>query len=86
MVFRAIPQSLLLHKCCISTTEAEVNVDTVVFFPKQIDFPAVTIDNFLTQAAEYIVTILINTPAPTVLSIETGGEPKNDLLKLAYFL
>ena len=60
-----------------------MNVDTVALFPKQIDFPAVKYDYFLTQTEENIITILENTPAPTVPSIEDGDETKNALLKLA---
>ena len=60
-----------------------MNVDTVALFTKQIDFPAVKYDYFLTQTEENIITILENTPAPTVPSIEDGDETKNALLKLA---
>ena len=49
-----------------------MNSDTVVLLPKQIDFPAVKIDNFPNQAAEDIITILDNAPAPTVPSLEYG--------------
>ena len=52
-----------------------MNAATVVFFPKQIDFPAVKMDNFLMQAAEYIITILTNPPAPTFPSPEAGDKP-----------
>ena len=60
-----------------------MNSDTVVFFPKQIYFPAVKINDFLTQAAEEIITILVNPQSPTVTSLEYGHETKNALLKLA---
>ena len=55
-------------KCYISTTGSEVNYGIVVFFPQQIDFPAVKIDAFITLAEKYIIKILANNPAPTVAS------------------
>ena len=60
-----------------------MNSNTVVFFPKQINFPAVKIDDFLTQSAEDIIPILTNPPAPTFTSLESGDETHNALLKLA---
>ena len=51
----------------------------MVLFPKQIDFPAVKIHDFLTQAVEDIITILANTPSPTVLSLEAVYEINNAL-------
>ena len=83
MGYRAITQSLFLRKCYISTTRAEVNTYTVVFFSKYIDFPAVKIDDFLTQAAENIIKVLKNPPAPIVPSFEAGYETNNSILKLA---
>ena len=54
-----------------------------VFFPCQkISFPAVKIDDFLTQAAEDIIKILVNIPTPTVPSLKYAYETKNVLLKL----
>ena len=58
----------------------------MVFFPNQNNFPAVNSDGFLTQAAEDIIIILVNPPAPTVPSIEYGDETNNALLKLALLL
>ena len=52
------------------------------FFSKYIDFPAVKIDDFLTQAAEYRIKILANHTAPTVTSIGYGDETNNVLLQL----
>ena len=60
-----------------------MNADNVVFFPKQINFPAVKIDDFLTRAEEDIIKILANTPEPTVPILEAGNETKNSLLKLS---
>ena len=57
----------------------------MVFFPKQINFTAVKIDDFITQAAEDIIAILTKTPEPTVPSIEAGDETNNTVLKLALF-
>ena len=59
-----------------------MNADTGLLCIK-INFPAVKIDYFLTQAAKDIITILANPPAPTVTNIETGDETNNYLLKLA---
>ena len=53
------------------------------FFSKYIDFPAVKIDDFLTQAAENIIKVLKNPPAPIVPSFEAGYETNNSILKLA---
>ena len=60
-----------------------MNADTLVLFPKQFDFPAVKIDDFLTQAAVYIIKILANTSSPTVPILEARDETNNSLLKLA---
>ena len=70
-------------KCYISTKRSEGNADTVVFFPKQINFPAVKMDAFITQSEEEIIAILANPPEPTVPSIEAGDKTNYDLLKLA---
>ena len=58
-----------------------MKADTVVFFPKQIIFTAVEIDDFLTQLAEDIIKILANPPSPTVPSLKSGDDTKNTLLK-----
>ena len=59
-----------------------MNACTVVFFPKQINIPAVKIDDFLSQSAGNIITIFANTPSPTVPSLEAGDETNKALLKL----
>ena len=59
-----------------------MNADTVVLFPKKIDFPTVNIDGFLTQVVEDIITILKNPPEPKVPSLESGDETNNVQLKI----
>ena len=51
--------------------------------PKQIHFPAVKNDYFLTYAAEDIITVLAKAPAPKLPIFEVDDETKNALLNLA---
>jgi hypothetical protein len=48
--------------CFLPGTRAEVNADTVVFFPKNIVFPKVTTADFLKQVSMNIVSLLANPP------------------------
>jgi hypothetical protein len=67
-------------------TRSVVTSDTVLFFPHEIQFPAVKIDDFLRQAATDLISILTNPPPSTVPSLEAGDTTKNALLKLALLL
>ena len=70
-------------KCYFPITRSERNVDTVTFFPKQIPFPKVTIDDFLRQAATDIVSILAAPPSATSFSLQAGDPIRNALLEIA---
>ena len=73
-------------KCFIPSSRAEVNSDTVAFFPHDIPFPEVKIDDFLRQAATDIITILTHPPPTTVPSLQAGDSTKNAILELASIL
>ena len=67
-------------------TRSEINADTIVFFPHIIDFPKVTPEFFLRQAALDIITLLTNPPPFTVPSLNAGNKTKNAILQLATIL
>ena len=60
--------------CYFPKTRAERVVDTVQFFPHSIPVPAVTLKDFLKQAASDIVTLLKN-PHSTIYPSLTAGDP-----------
>ena len=68
-------------KCYIPSTRHERIADTVTFFPKVIPFPAVTLDDFLRQAASDIISILKN--PSTLPALECGNSTKNAIVKIA---
>ena len=70
-------------RCFIPETRAEVDCDTVEFFPTNIPFPAVKTDDYLKQALTDIVSILTKPPPSTVPSLEAGDETRNAILKIA---
>jgi hypothetical protein len=75
-------------KCFLPTTRAEINADTVAFFPHRIPIPKVTTEDFLQQAALDIISILSspkeeNCPVP---KLEHGDPTRNALLKIALLL
>ena len=72
--------------CYLPATRSVVASDTVSFFPHDILFPEVKIDDFLCQAATDIISILTHPPPSTVPSLEAGETTKNALLKLALLL
>ena len=81
------PNHYRCMQCYIPTTRAEINADTIVFFPKVVDFPTVNIDSFLRQAATDIITLLTNPPTKTPLpSLEAGNSTRNAILQLATIL
>ena len=55
-------------------------------FQKTISFPKVSIDDFLRQVAEDIISILTSPPTPTTPSLEAGEPTRNALLKTATIL
>ena len=73
-------------KCFMPTTRAEVNADTITFFPKTIKFPKVDINDFLRQAATDIITLLTNPPPPLIPSLSAGDDSYNAILQLATIL
>ena len=56
--------------------------DTVTFFPHEVPFPRVTLNNQLLQAAEDIVNILNNPPATAVPTLQVGDPVKIPWLRL----
>ena len=61
-------------------------MDTVTFFPVTVPFPKISIEDFLRQAAEDIVTILKDPPSTTTLSLQVGDDMNNALVQLAEIL
>ena len=73
-------------KCFMPTTRAEVNADTITFFPKTIKFPKVDINDFLRQAATDIITLLTNSLPPLIPKFSAGDDSYNAILQLATIL
>ena len=67
-------------------THSEHDVDTVTFTPTVVPFPQVTTNDFIKQAALDIVSILTNPLLSTSITLETGDDVKNALLKIAEIL
>ena len=80
------PHHYRCMKCFMPKTRSEINADTIVFFPHIIDFPKVTPEFFLRQAALDIITILTNPLPSTLPTIQAGDETKNAILQLATIL
>ena len=53
-------------------TRKERNCDTVEFFPNEVSFPRILLDNFLKQAATDIITILTQPPSLVIPSLKAG--------------
>ena len=60
--------------------------DTVTYFPHEIPFPKVTLEDHLKQATSNIIDILTNPPSTTVPSLQAGDTTKNALLQIAQLL
>ena len=73
-------------KCYLPFTRSEIDADTVTFLPKTVQFPEVTISDFLKQAATDIITLLKHPPHPTVPSLEAGDDINNAIFILASLL
>ena len=73
-------------KCFIPKSRAEINADTLIFFPHQIPFPEVTTDEYLKQAALDIITLLTDPPPSMIPTVQAGDETKGAILDLAKLL
>jgi hypothetical protein len=69
----------------IPSTARERDVDTLQFFPKAIPFPKITNDDYLTQAAGDIISILQSKPSP-LPTLQYGDATKNALVAIAKLL
>ena len=69
--------------CYFPRTKTERNCDTVTFFPAEIPFPRVKLQDFLVQAATDIITLLTSPPSTTTPSLQAGDPVRNALLTLA---
>ena len=72
--------------CYFPKTRSQRHVDTVTSFPVTVPFPKLSIEDFLKQAAQDIVTILKDPPSTTTLSLKVGDEMNNALVHLAEIL
>ena len=73
-------------KCFISNTRAEIDNNTVDFFSKNINFPGVTIEDFLKQTASDIVAIFKTPPNPLIPSLQAGSDINNAIYDIASLL
>ena len=69
-------------KVYLPTTKRVRDADTVKFFPKTAPYPNVTMEDFLQQSVEDIITIL-NKPLQQFPSLEQGNKTKNAISKMA---
>ena len=69
--------------CYLPSTNTEIINDTLVFIPCTIPILSITTDNFLIQAASYIVTLLTSPPSNIPTSLKIGDSVKNGLLQVA---
>ena len=69
--------------CYFPKTRATRVCETVTFFPHEIPFPQVKLQDHLRQAADDIVTILTSLPATTIQSLKAGDPVRNALLDIA---
>lgn len=69
----------------IPVTRAEINCDTLEFFPHIIPSPQVKTEDFLWQATSDIVSLLTN-PITHLPFLEAGNSTLNALLKIAQLL
>ena len=70
-------------KCYFPKTRSTRVCETVTFFPHEIPFPQVRLQDHLKQAAEDIITILTQPPKNTVPSLRAGDPVRNALLDIA---
>ena len=62
------------------------DVDTVTFFPSNIPFPEIKLDDFLRQTAGGIISILTAPPKSIIPTMNVGDTTRNALLELARIL
>jgi hypothetical protein len=72
-------------KCYIPASGRERDVDTLQFFPKTIPFPEVSTEDYLTQAASDILSILQRPPS-NLPYLAYGDTTKNALVQIAKLL
>ena len=73
-------------KCYFPNTRCERDCDTITFIPHAIPFPQVTIDYFLRQATNDIISILTKSHNLSIPTMEAGDKTRNAILKLATLL
>ena len=72
-------------KCYLLSMGGTQDADTVQFFPKQVPFPKVSTEDYLLQAATYILTVLKN-PQPSHPTLTYGDATRNSIDHLARLL
>ena len=73
-------------QCYFPRTREVRNCDTVEFFPHDIPFPRVTVNDHLQQAATDIISILSNPPSSTVPSLLAGDDTNKAIYEIAKLL
>ena len=73
-------------KCYIPRTRAVINSNSIEFFPRQIPFPEVTLQDHLKQAVEDIIAILMNLPVSIKPSLQEGDPTNEAILSIAKLL
>lgn len=80
------PEHYRCLKYFITKTRVVRDTDTLEFFPREIPYSKVTLDDFLRQSATDLITLLTSPSANTTISLEGGDTTRNALLKLAKIL
>ena len=70
-------------KCFLPKSRREVHSDTVTFIPAKINFPSVSVNDFIKQAASDLITLLTHPPPKTIPTLEAGDPVRNALLRIA---
>ena len=73
-------------KCFLPTSRREIDADTVVFMPKHIPFPEVTLHDFLHQTVYDIFSLLTNPPTSTNPTLTAGDDLHNAIYQIASLL
>ena len=73
-------------QCYFPRTREVRDCDTVEFFPHDIPFPRVTLEDHLKQAATDILAILSNPPSTTVPSLQAGDTTNQAIMEIAKLL
>ena len=80
------PEHYRCIKCYLPKKCSGRDLDTVTFFPADIDFPKISIEDYLQQAALDIITILTDPPNNTIPTLSAGNKTRNALLELVTIL